>query len=357
MPQETKDLYEVLGVPKKATAAEIKKAYKRLARKFHPDLNPGDKGAEAKFKEISHAADVLGDKEKRKLYDRFGEAAFSAGFDPERAAWSEREAEAAAGAGRRSGRGAGSQPGQGIPFDFDFFSSGGEGRGIEDLFESLRGQAGRVRTGPGESIDAEATLGFADAVRGTTVSFPVRRRHPCGECGGSGQRSRASCPACRGAGEVIETERVKVKIPAGISNGAKVRVPGKGHVSVSGGSPGDLFVVVHVKEHPYFQRQGDDILTEVPVTVREAYLGAEIEIPTIEGPVRAKIPPGTSGGQRFRLRGRGVRNVSTKAPGDHFYRVNIVVPKVQTDAGRAAVERLEQLYGESIRGNLPKTLE
>lgn len=346
-----KDLYEVLGVPRSASGAEIRKVYKRLARKFHPDVNPGDRAAEARFKEISHAADVLGDPEKRKLYDRYGDAAFSAGFDPERAARAEREA-------KEGFRGA---PGGfgGMPFDFDLFGGGGGGRiDLEDLFQGFAGRGQRPR-GPvaGEPVQVEVTIPFADAVKGAAVTVPVRTRRPCADCGGSGQSGKSACPGCRGSGERVETERVKVKIPEGVDDGAKVRVAGKGHPSPGGGAAGDLYVVVHVEPHAYFQRQGDDIFTEVPVTVREAYVGAEIEIPTIHGPVRAKIPAGTTGGQKFRLRGRGVRNPQTRAHGDHVYRVNIVVPAVVTEPGKAAAERFEPLYGGPVRAHLPKRLE
>ncbi len=352
MVKDSRDLYSVLGLTKSASTAEIKKAYKRLARKFHPDVNPGNKGAEAKFKEISHAADVLSDPEKRKLYDRYGEVAFSSGFDAGRAARAEEQAS--------RGFGGGQDPG-GVPRDFEFFSDLRRGtgfRGIEDLFESLGGGGARARAPQGgESVEVEARISFAEAVRGTTLTVPVRTRRPCSACNGSGHVDNLVCQACRGSGERVETERVKVRVPEGVDEGSKVRVAGKGSPGGHGGSPGHLFVTVRVNPHPYFERKGDDIYSEVPVTVREAYAGSEIEIPTVHGPVRAKIPPGTVGGQKFRLRGRGVRNPQTRAHGDHVYRINILIPSVLTDAGRAAADRLEVLYGGPVRSHLPRSLE
>jgi len=351
MPNGQKDLYAVLGVSKTATTGEIKKVYRRLARKFHPDVNPGDKSAESRFKEISQAADILLDSEKRKLYDRYGEAAFASGFDAKKAADAERFAEGFRGSS--GGR---------APFDFEAFTSGRGGRfgfeAFEELFGSSRGaQARAVEPHPGETIQVEITIPFAGALKGTTVMVPLRLRTRCHRCGGGGNVNRSVCDLCRGSGETIDSQKVKVRIPEGVDEGSRVRVAGKGASSTTGGGPGDLFVLVHVESHPYFQRKGDDILTEVPITVREAYLGAEIEVPTIQGPVRAKIPAGTVGGQKFRLRGRGARNLQTRAHGDHVYRVNVVVPTAISEAGKTAADRLEVLYGGPVRAHLPKRLE
>ncbi|SRR5581483_1562136 len=302
-----RDYYDILGVKKAATEDEIKKAYRALAKKYHPDKNKGDKAAEAKFKEISEAYAVLGDKEKREQYDRLGSEAFSGG-NP-------------FGAGGPFGG-----------FDFSQFTGrgrrtgGGGGRtrtttgNFTDIFSDLFGGAG----GPGFQTDvkgpdteAELTIDFRDAVLGTTMELNVNG------------------------------DRVKVKIPEGVRNGQKIRIRGKG-AAYPGGEPGDLNVLVHVRPHPFFERKGDDIHIDLPITIGEATRGAEVEVPTIHGPVRARIPAGTQGGQTFRLSGKGVRK-----KGDHYYRVMIVLPK-ETPA--SAVDAIESAYGENPRANLKTAL-
>lgn len=185
---------------------------------------------------------------------------------------------------------------------------------------------------------------------GGTVAFRTRLPRRCARCGGSGRVGTGPCPVCHGLGEVVANERVTIRIPPGVSTGSKVRVPGKGRTD-----EGDLYVALSVEPHPYFGREGDDILTEVPVTVSEAYLGAEIDVPTIHGPVRARIPAGTAAGQRFRLKGYGVRS-GRGADGDHYYRVTIVTPARVTDEGRALAEKFASLYEQSPRANLPSGL-
>ena len=328
-----KDPYEVLGVPRTAGDAEIKKAYRRLARKFHPDVNPGDSGAHKRFQEIAAAYEVLKDPKRKERYDRFGDT----GEPPEPA----------------------SGPFHGGPFPQGPFARGTAGGGgfrwsgdISDLFSDLfSGGSGGIGVGEDEDAAAAITIPFRDAVLGGTVSFSARIPRRCSRCRGTGRSAKSACPACHGSGSLVETENLTVRIPAGVDTGARIRVPGKGRTE-----NGDLYLSITVEPHPYFGREGDDIVAEVPVTVPEAYLGAEIEVPTVRGPVRAKIPAGTVSGQRFRLKGRGIENLRTGTTGDHYYRVRVVAPTVQSEEGRHAVEALRPLYARDLRADLPHRL-
>jgi len=307
-----KDYYQILGVKKSATEEEIKKAYRALAKKFHPDRNKGNKEAENKFKEISEAYAVLSDKEKRAQYDRLGAEAFSFG----------------GGAG-------GQNPFAGFDFS-QFMGSGGGGRrtrttrgapggGFTDLFSDLfGGAAGGFEQMPvrGNDINAELTIDFRDAVLGTTMELTANGGH------------------------------IKVKIPEGVADGQTIRLRGKGTPGSSGAPAGDLNVLVHVRPHPFYDRRGDDIHISLPITIGEAVRGAQIDVPTIRGSVKARIPAGTQGGQTFRLSGKGVKR-KNGSYGDEYYRVEIVVPK---DVPAEAVEKIESLYRDNPRANLKSAL-
>lgn len=331
-----RDYYDVLGVARGASEADIKKAYRRLARKLHPDVNPGDKSSQKRFQEVQEAYDVLKDAEKRRAYDRFGHAASSAGFDP------------SAAPGGFRGRGGG--PFSNVSFESTDFA---------DLFGNIFGGGARFRTEPetGEPAYGTIEVDFRDAVLGGTASLSLRREKECPTCGGTGQVAKSVCGTCRGAGRVPEVERIRIRIPEGTADGGTVRIPGKGGAGLRGGEAGDLFVTVRVRPHSYFERVGDDIHGVVPITVKEAYSGAEIDVPTIHGTVRAKIPPGTQGRQKFRLRGKGVKSPKTGETGDHLYTVRIMVPTTRTPAGLDASTLLESLYERSVREGLPKGLE
>ena len=337
------DYYKLLGVAQDATPEEIKKAYRKLARKFHPDVNPGNKDAEARFKQIQEAYAVVSDAEKREHYDRFGSAdPGEAGFNPF--------------GGARGGRWPG---GGGVQVDFGDLGGIGGFQDLGDIFGSIFGGGARRRpAGPakGEDLLLQVDVSFSEAMRGASVTLPVQRKVGCSQCNGSGVDGTARCSSCRGSGTVVSTERLKVRIPEGIDDGRRIRVAGKGGEGSRGGPAGDLFVRVSVREHPFFKREGDDIRSTVPITFPEAYRGAEVVVGTIHGPVRAKVPAGTNSGRTFRLRGKGAKNMKTRTFGDHLYTVEIVVPKVQSPAGDDAARKVGELYGEDPRKGVPTGL-
>jgi molecular chaperone DnaJ len=331
-----RDYYAILGVERGASTAEIKKAYRRLARKFHPDVNPGDKSVEEKFKEISEAYAVLADPAKRKAYDQAGRAPAGGGDGP--------FTNPPAGAG------------EGMPFDFSSMYGGG---GFEDLFSQVFGRRREESPKPppqGQSLTEEITIDFKEAVLGGSVLLDVKRKKECSACSGRGNRQGRVCSTCHGTGMVVETEKVRVRIPEGVDDGSTIRLAGKGNPNPYGGAPGDLFITLRVKPHFYFQRRGNDIYTEVPLTLQEAYGGAEIEIPTVHGKVRIKVPPRTQTGQLFRLKGKGIRNVKTGTYGDHYYRVKVVLPDKESELAKDLVKRLGEYYSFNVRAGLPEGL-
>lgn len=345
-----KDYYDLLGVKKSASEDEIKKAYRSQAKKFHPDKNKGNKEAENKFKEISEAYAVLSDKEKREQYDRLGREAFSGGGGPNPFSgggspfsgfdFSQFTRERGAGGGRGQGR-------RGAP---------GAG-GFTDIFSDLFGGGGGFQAEPqrGGDIEAETTVEFRDAILGTTLELGLTRNHECPRCGGSGNIGGKVCPVCHGSGAQRTTDSVKVKIPEGVADGQRLRLRGKGSAGGPGAPPGDLNLLIHVRPHPFFERRGDDIYIDLPVTIGEAIRGAQVDVPTIHGPVRARIPAGTQGSQTFRLSGKGVKKKGG-GHGDHYYRVQISVPRKLSPEATEAVELIEQAYGEDPRAGLKSTL-
>jgi len=299
-----RNLYEVLGVSRNATEQEIKKAYKKLAGKLHPDKNPGAAN-ERRFKEVTGAYQVLGDAKKRALYDEFGDVSLQSGFDPERAR-----------AARRVGFGGfGGQPGGGVPIDLNDLFSGARGDGtISDVIGDLFGRRrGGVRSARGIDTTSTIRLGLVDAVRGTTLTLTPRD-----------------------GGDVIQ-----VRIPPGASDGNRVRVPGKGSPGRSGGAPGDLVLTIEVEPHPLLRREGDDLHMDVPITLKEAYGGAQITVPTPYGDVKLKVPEGAQSGQKVRLRGKGVARKG-RPPGDLFVRFLVTYPSERNERVRRTVETLEE---------------
>ena len=305
-----KDYYEILGVTRAASDKEIKAAYRKLARKHHPDLNPGDKAAEERFKEVSAAFAVLSDADKRAKYDRGGHDAFEPGFDPF----------------------------QGATIDFSELGLGN----LSDIFELFGGGRRRSsssrRMARGEDVRLEMSLPFADAIHGTTLEVSIPRAVQCATCGGTGRQGGAPCRACAGAGRVRVSEPSRVRIPAGIEDGGQIRIPGKGNDGQGGASAGDAYVHVRVEPHPMFRREGADLVSEVPIGVVKATLGGEIEVPTLDGKAKIKVPAGTRSGQRFRLKGRGVPARSGRAAGDLYADVQIVTPRSLDERSREILE-------------------
>jgi molecular chaperone DnaJ len=367
-----RNFYQILGVERGASRDDIRKAYRKLARKYHPDINPGNKDAENKFKELSVAYDVLGDQEKRKLYDEFGEAGLAAGFDAEKARayqqWQQQSA--------RSGG----------AYEF-------EPEDFEDLFGGLGGmfRRGAQQNGPmrGQDIQSSMEIDFLDAVRGFQTSItlerpvvcdtcngsgakagsaprrcpecqgtgtksvaqgPLQYRQTCARCAGSGQLPGDACPTCRGSGRLLRPDTIRVNIPPGADPGKHIRLRGKGEAGVRGGPAGDLYITPRIRPHPVLTRSGRDLTMELPITVGEAVAGAEVEVPTPSGTIKVKVPAGAQSGQQLRIKGKGVAAHGQTAAGDLFLRLMVRVPKKKV--AQDAIDQIDQAYGEDVRKDL-----
>lgn len=320
MARGSRDLYAILGVPREADEGAIRKAYRSLARRYHPDVNPGDRQAEERFKEISEVYAVLSDPEKRRDYDEFGEVSLEAGFDRE-AARRMRET-----FGARFGGPGGGFGGQGFQFG-----------DIDDLLAGFfGGRGGRGAGGPGfalrgPDVEAELELDFLEAARGTEKRISLAR------------------PTAQGG---MRSDSVTVRIPPGVDEGGRIRIAGKGGEGSGGGPPGDLYARIRVRPHPVFRREGRDLFVTVPVTVSEATLGARVEVPTLEGRASVTVPPGTDGGARLRLRGKGIRGPRGGAPGDLYALIQIRVPRELDAEGLAALKTLERFEPADPRKGL-----
>lgn len=414
MATQTKDYYSTLGVKKAATSDEIRKSFRKLARKFHPDVNPNDKRAEEKFKEISEANDVLSDEKKRKIYDQLG--FYSDNIDP---AAAEAAARGGYGGGGGGFSGGSARPGargsEGVPFDFsgfDFsgFQGGGRERGggqeqgsgfggsFRDIFGGIfsGGQKSRGAR-PGTDLEYQVNVDFWSAVRGGVARLEIQRQETCPTCKGKSTTGGSiNCPECRGTGQVTQMggrmkfniqcprcggtgkvqnvcttcegegvvtrrEPLEFRIKAGTRDGQRIRLAGKGNAGTDGGAAGDLFLIVKVGTHPVFTRVGDDIHVTIPVTVAEAALGAKIDVPTIDthdahdgsGRTQLKIPPGTQTGQKLRLREKGVPSAAREGlRGDQIVEVKIVVPKVHDERSKEILRELAKLNPEDPRAQL-----
>ena len=370
------DYYELLGVPRKAGQKEIRQAYRKLARKYHPDLNPGDKSAEEKFKQVQEAYDVLSDAKKRQMYDQFGFETPGAGGMP--------------------------NPGDGgdVHFDFGGFDFGGGaaqggGPSFRDLFSQFFRGGGAAQAEPatyaepGTDLEYQIEITFWEAVRGTVKKLTISRLDVCSECHGTGMVGQPqTCTACGGTGQVTQTsgkmrfnltctrcggtgkirpicrvcggdgrvrraDTIEIRIPAGVNTGSRVRVAGRGNAGSAGEPPGDLYIITEVQPHPFFDRRGDDLYTTVPITVPEASLGAKIEVPTIDGRALLRVPPGTNSGQKLRLREKGVPSVRAHGRrGDQYVQLQVTVPKPVDERVRQILKELEKIDPEDPRKDI-----
>ena len=364
-----RDYYEVLGVEREASEAEIKKAFRKMARKYHPDVNPGDKSSEQKFKELNEAYEVLSDAKKKQQYDQFGHAAFDQGF----------------------GAGPGAGPGfEGFARQGGFNAGQGQGfEGFEDIFGNIFGGRATRPRGPqqGEDVTYAVEIDLEDAIFGKPLHVDLRREVACSICKGSGSQPGTSpqtcptckgagvlaqgrgfmqfsqtCPACRGegtinpnpcrtcggSGNIPKTDRISVKIPAGVDNGSKVRVSGMGSPGIHGGPPGDLYIITKVRPHFYFERKGDNLYSEARVTVKEAALGDKIELPSVDGMVRVSLPAGVQTGQQIRLTGKGVPHLGG-GRGDHYVTIKVVTPTGLSEQGNELLRELDRLQPSNPR--------
>ena len=405
---DKKDYYGILGIKKTASADEVRKAFRKLARKYHPDVNPGDKSAEEKFKQISEANDVLSDPKKRKVYDQLG--FYSDNIDPAAAeAYARGGGFGAGGFGSAGPAGGGSRTyTQEVPFDFSGFDfsdfaegAGAAGRragggGFRDIFSSIFGGGGRgaetvQRAEAGSDLEYQANVGFWQAIRGaelqlsiphletcsnchgqgyieqpgecpqchgkgtiTQKSGSMKFEVPCPRCGGSG-KNRTICPVCHGEGRVQRNESIKVRIKPGTRDGQRIRLQGRGNAGTMGGPAGDLYIIIRTGDHPVFRREGDDIHLTVPVTLTEAALGSKVEVPTIDGRALLRIPPGSQSGQKLRLREKGVPSVVNEGQrGDEIVEIQTVTPKVSDERSKEILRELAKLNPENPREELFK---
>ncbi|HEX6507096.1 MAG TPA: J domain-containing protein [Chloroflexota bacterium] len=336
---EYRDYYKILGVDKKASEKEIKSAYRKLARKYHPDVNPGDKTAEAKFKEINEAQAVLTDPEKRKKYDTLGpdwEKRVQQGYRPGTGGYTYTSGtadfsdffETLFGGQRGTAGPAGSSGG----FDFDIGSIFGRGRNTRRTAVAQQG------TDVEQSVD----VSLEEAYRGAERSFTVQTAQVCPTCHGTGLQNDQLCPTCHGNGTIPRTKRLDVKIPAGVRDGSRVRVPGEGNPGENGGKPGNLYLVVHAMPDPRFRREGDDLHTEVSVPVTKLVLGGETEIPTLDGRVTMRIPASSQNGRVLRLAGQGMPNLKSKAKGNLYVKLNAALPTSLDEKQRELFQQLAQ---------------
>ena len=410
MPTTTKkDYYELLGVKKNASGDEIRKAFRKLARKYHPDVNPGDKSAEEKFKAISEANDVLSDPKKRKIYDQLG--FYSDNIDPAAAEAYARGGATGAGGVGGFPPGGGTAGGQGVPFDFSGFDfgdlfEGGRGRttagtgsgGFREVFSDIFRGGGRgpgaAPEGPesGADLEYQVNVPFWTAIRGGVMRLNITRQDTCSNCRGHGMieqpgvcpeckgrgtietagrmkfkvtcprchgtgKNASLCPVCHGEGVVNRTEPLEVRIKAGTRGGQRIRIAGKGNAGSHGGPPGDLYVIIRAGDHPVFHREGDDIHVTVPVTATEAALGAKIEVPTIDGRALLKVPPGTQSGQKLRLREKGVPSATKEGlRGDEIVEVKVTVPMPRDEKTKELLRELAKLNPEDPRAELFKNI-
>ncbi len=363
-----RDYYEILGVSRDASEADIKKAFRKLARKYHPDVNPGVKASEQQFKEVSEAYEVISDPKKRQQYDQFGHAAFDAGY------------------GQGSG-GPGAGP-SGFHQGAEFFSGGR----FDDIFGNIFGGRHHPQ-GPskGEDVTYSVEVDLEDAIFGRTMQVDLQREVSCTSCGGTGAQSgssRKTCPTCRGAGSIAQlvgfmqtarpcttcrgegtinqnpcrictgagtipkSESINVKIPAGVDNGSRVRVAGMGGSGEQGGPAGDVFIVTRVRPHGYFERKGDNLYSEEPVTLKEAALGEKIEIPTVDGIVSMTLPVGVQTGQQLKLKGKGVPHLGGGGTGDHYVTIKVMTPTGLSERGKAILRELDQMHPSEPRRNV-----
>ena len=355
------DYYKLLGVPRNAKPDDIKKAYRKLARQYHPDVNPGNANSENRFKEISEAFEVLSDPSKREIFDSYGYYS-----------------EQAASAGAR-----------GPIFDFANFGAANFRDIFSEIFSSIKTQNNQARyqTARGADLEYALSISFEQAMQGVTKTFDVDRNEicvacqglgetrsrtlECSSCNGTGQQTRriggvtkcapcngsgkvaAPCDSCKGTGVLPKRESITAKIPAGVDKGSRVRVPGKGHAGTLGGQAGDLYMITNVSDHQYFTRQGDNIYCVVPITVPEAALGAKIEVPTVDGKALLKVPAGTQSGQRFRLRERGAPSLRAGGiRGDQFVEVKITLPTVISEETKEMLQQFARHNKENPRAEM-----